>query len=95
MITTLIRFAPAYESEVTADGWVLSWSENADDTETEERFETITLLLARVQDLFSSDAEINDYFLARASADVLTAESAAVASALSAMRTAEGLDATI
>lgn len=62
---------------------------------TTETFATVTEMLARAQDLFSADAEINAYFLTAAEAEVLADEAATVAAELEALRTAEGLDATL
>jgi len=61
---------------------------------TEDRYDTITNALNAVEELFSSDPEVDQYFHDMAVTSVVNTNAAAVATEQSNLRTADGLDAT-
>lgn len=63
-------------------------------SQTETFYATVTLALGAIEELFSSDLEIDKFFYDKAVADHVTTSTPAITSAKSALRVADGLDPT-
>lgn len=83
---------------LTGNGWrVVHWLDDGGETpltQTETFYATVTAALGAIEELFSSDPEIDKFFYDKAVADHLTTTTPAVDSAKSALRVADGLDPT-
>lgn len=97
MLVTNLFFDPAGE-DLDGKGWtVASWVETTGGPDgppaviTTVKYLTLTAAQAAIKALFIADTDVLAYFTAKAQATVLAANAAAVASALSASKTAEGL----
>jgi hypothetical protein len=61
---------------------------------TENTYATITAAQGAIEELFSSDLEVDKYFYDKAVAGVVTGQAGAIATSKSNLRVAEGLDPT-
>jgi hypothetical protein len=89
MLQATVRFQPDRE-DLTADGWSVVMTDDSAVLST-TNYATITLALTAVTDEFRTDPTVDSYFNQAAESTVLGTNAAAVASAKSALLTAEGL----
>lgn len=61
---------------------------------TEITFTTITLAQGAIEELFSSDPEVDQYFYDKAVDGVVTGQASAIATSKQSLRVADGLDPT-
>ena len=95
-----LDFNSASETE-TGTGWrVLHWladpvSEDVPTEQFENFYATITEALAAIEELFSSDLEVDQYFQAKAVAALVASSGGPIATSKQSLRVADGLDATV
>jgi hypothetical protein len=63
--------------------------------QNEHFYATLTLAQGAIEELFSSDLEVDQYFQAKAVAQLVSASGTPIASSKQSLRLAEGLDATV
>lgn len=83
----------------TGNGWrVIHWLTDEVATEpvepTENHYATITAAQGAIEELFSSDVEVDKFFYDKAVATTVAGQAGPIATAKSSLRTAEGLDPT-
>jgi hypothetical protein len=61
----------------------------------ENFYATITLALGAIEELFSSDPEVDQFFYDKAVAGVVSSSASTIASSQSSLRVADGLDPTV
>jgi hypothetical protein len=77
---------------------VLDWLDDGSGTPAtpnEHFYSTLTLAQGAIEELFSSDAEVDQYFEAKAVAQLVSASGTPIANSKQNLRVAEGLDATV
>jgi hypothetical protein len=83
----------------TGNGWrVIHWLDDGSGTpavQITDFYATITAAQGAIEELFSSDPEVDQYFQAKATAALVGASSSTIATNKSALRVADGLDATV
>lgn len=95
-LQTYLDFDSSAE-DATGDGWRVvhfdtdDTSDDGSPAKTETFFGTIDLALSFIEDLFQADAGVDAYFLAKAQANYLAANTSAVTTAHAAQRTGEHL----
>lgn len=89
MLQATLRFLPDREGD-TADGWAVDLGDESE-VPTRTYYATITAAQAAIRTAFQADAGIDGYFTQAAEGEVLATNAAAVASAKTALLTAEGL----
>jgi hypothetical protein len=89
------------ESEKTSGtGWrVIDWLDDGSGTPPEDQrhvnlYSTITIAQSAIEEMFSSDPEVDLYFQLKATSDIVTASSATIDTKKAQLRVADGLDAT-
>jgi hypothetical protein len=77
---------------------VLDWLDDGSGTplvQNENFYATITQAQGAIEELFSSDSEIDTYFQAKAAAALVSSSGSSIAASKQNMRIADGLDPTV